>query len=209
MGSEGAALAGLAAFGVGGQDQNLPPDKNQGPLLDRVVWVNLAISGVFLVARLWTKWRKTHRLYWDDGLIVLAWVGYQQDNTTLHILNHGVAGRSCPRNPDYNGRHSRPRPPHAIPFYGSAGANHQTRRPITTQQFPEPHDWTHSLPRHGLLPSRHRQAGQAMARHSFCSWTAPGAWQLRIPAEGSQGGKVGADIFQVNVSAIIVFYTWV
>ncbi|KAK0286905.1 hypothetical protein LTR35_004374 [Friedmanniomyces endolithicus] len=91
MGSEGAALAGLAAFGVGGQDQNLPPDKNQGPLLDRVVWVNLAISGVFLVARLWTKWRKTHRLYWDDGLIVLAWlVGLVHAAQITTAVTHGL-----------------------------------------------------------------------------------------------------------------------
>ncbi|KAK0941448.1 hypothetical protein LTR29_006982 [Friedmanniomyces endolithicus] len=91
MSSEGAALAGLAAFGVGGQSQNLPPDRNQGPLLDRVVWINLAISGVFLVARLWTKWRKTHRLYWDDGLIGLAWlVGLVHATQITTAVAHGL-----------------------------------------------------------------------------------------------------------------------
>ncbi|KAK1057140.1 hypothetical protein LTR12_001149 [Friedmanniomyces endolithicus] len=91
MSSEGAASAGLAAFGFGGQSQNLPPDRDQGPLLDRVVWINLAISGVFLVARLWTKWRKTHRLYWDDGLIVLAWlVGLIHATQITAAIIHGL-----------------------------------------------------------------------------------------------------------------------
>ncbi|KAK5131242.1 hypothetical protein LTR08_001211 [Meristemomyces frigidus] len=48
------------------------PDDNKGPLLLRTVWVLISISIVIVFGRIFTKWRKTHRLYWDDYLVILA-----------------------------------------------------------------------------------------------------------------------------------------
>lgn len=50
------------------------PNETKGPLMVRVVWVLISISTAVMVLRLWTKVKKTRRLYWDDGLMVLALV---------------------------------------------------------------------------------------------------------------------------------------
>ncbi|TKA82812.1 hypothetical protein B0A55_01054 [Friedmanniomyces simplex] len=90
--SDNGAAAALAALGFGSQSQGPPPpDRNEGPLLNRVIWINLGISGLFVAARLWTKWRKTHRVYWDDGLIVLAWfLGLGHATQITRAIAHGL-----------------------------------------------------------------------------------------------------------------------
>lgn len=40
----------------------------------RLVWTLLALSTVVMTLRIWTKVRKTHRLYYDDGVMVVALV---------------------------------------------------------------------------------------------------------------------------------------
>ncbi|KAK5736065.1 hypothetical protein LTR17_007736 [Elasticomyces elasticus] len=88
--SDDATAAALTGFG----DPTQPPpwpDHNQGPLLNRVIWTLLAISGLVAAARLWTKWRKTRRLYWDDGLIILAWfLGLVQATQMARAVQHGL-----------------------------------------------------------------------------------------------------------------------
>ncbi|KAK4976766.1 hypothetical protein LTR42_002811 [Elasticomyces elasticus] len=88
--SDDATAAALAGFG--NPTQAPPwPDHNQGPLLNRVIWTLLAISGLVAAARLWTKWRKTRRLYWDDGLIILAWLlGLAHATQMARAVQHGL-----------------------------------------------------------------------------------------------------------------------
>ncbi|CAJ2508491.1 Uu.00g135170.m01.CDS01 [Anthostomella pinea] len=63
-----------AALSAKGNPQATPPypDHDQGPLLVRVVWVLIGISAATVLGRLWTKLQKTHRLYWDDFLMLVA-----------------------------------------------------------------------------------------------------------------------------------------
>ena len=71
MSDEAGARAALAAQAAGGQ--TLPyPDTDQGPLLIRTVWALISLSTIVVVARFWSKLRKTRRLYWDDALIAWA-----------------------------------------------------------------------------------------------------------------------------------------
>ncbi|KAK5124860.1 hypothetical protein LTR85_001050 [Meristemomyces frigidus] len=48
------------------------PDDTKGPLILRTVWVLISLSTVVVAGRIYTKARKTHRLYWDDWLMILA-----------------------------------------------------------------------------------------------------------------------------------------
>lgn len=50
------------------------PDDDKGPMVLRTVWVLISISTLVVLARIYTKVRKTHRLYWDDFLMMLALV---------------------------------------------------------------------------------------------------------------------------------------
>jgi hypothetical protein len=55
-------------------DGNLPyPDHNKGPELLHTIWILSTVSTIVVALRIYTKIRKTRRLYWDDGLMVLAW----------------------------------------------------------------------------------------------------------------------------------------
>ncbi|KAK3069041.1 hypothetical protein LTR53_012936 [Teratosphaeriaceae sp. CCFEE 6253] len=72
--------------------QKLPnPNDNEGPSLIRTVWALLGVSGAIVCARLYTKARKTRRLYWDDGLIVLAWLfGLVHAIQIQSAVHHGL-----------------------------------------------------------------------------------------------------------------------
>ena len=50
------------------------PDENRGPAVLYTTWILIAISTLVVAARLWTKIRRAHRLYYDDGLMVVALV---------------------------------------------------------------------------------------------------------------------------------------
>ena len=53
---------------------NNDPHENQGPLLVRTCWALITISIIVVGGRLYAKMYKTRRLYWDDGLMILALV---------------------------------------------------------------------------------------------------------------------------------------
>ncbi|KAK5110019.1 hypothetical protein LTR62_006386 [Meristemomyces frigidus] len=67
---EASALASAIAMG----QANDAPDVSRGPLLVRTVWVLISISIVVVCGRLFSKFRKTRRFYWDDALVMLALV---------------------------------------------------------------------------------------------------------------------------------------
>lgn len=60
------------------------PHENQGPLLVRTCWALIAISIIVVGGRLYAKIYKTRRLYWDDGLMILALV--RQHWHSIHIF---------------------------------------------------------------------------------------------------------------------------
>jgi hypothetical protein len=45
-----------------------------GPELNAVLWILLGISGLFLALRLYCKFLKNRGFWWDDHLLVAAWV---------------------------------------------------------------------------------------------------------------------------------------
>ena len=50
------------------------PNADRGPLVLYVVWILTGLSTLVVAARLYTKIRKTHRLYYDDGIMTIALV---------------------------------------------------------------------------------------------------------------------------------------
>jgi len=61
------------------------PDSTQGPLLLRTVWVLLSISSVVVLGRIYSKVRKTRRLYWDDVLMLGALVRASRQKSWLPL----------------------------------------------------------------------------------------------------------------------------
>lgn len=53
-----------------------PPgaDVDLGPTLDIVVWVLISLSGLIMGLRLWCKWLRHRGLWWDDYVLISAWV---------------------------------------------------------------------------------------------------------------------------------------
>jgi len=49
-------------------------DSNLGPSVLRTLWTLLAVSSIFVAARLFVKCRMIRRLYWDDLMVVIALV---------------------------------------------------------------------------------------------------------------------------------------
>ncbi len=55
--------------------EKLPyPDHDKGPEILQILWTLGSISIIVVALRIYTKIRQTRRLYWDDGLMVLALV---------------------------------------------------------------------------------------------------------------------------------------
>ncbi|RMY92661.1 hypothetical protein D0862_09429 [Hortaea werneckii] len=67
------------------------PHENQGPLLVRTCWALIAISIVVVGGRLYAKIYKTRRLYWDDGLMILALIfGIIHAATITEAAHYGL-----------------------------------------------------------------------------------------------------------------------
>jgi hypothetical protein len=47
---------------------------DEGVYLNTAVWALVGVSSVFLAARVYSKFRSRRRLWWDDILIIVAWV---------------------------------------------------------------------------------------------------------------------------------------
>lgn len=72
------------------QELQSAPNDNRGPLLLRVVWALLGLSMIILGLRLWAKFEKTRRLYYDDALMLIAvllGIGHAVDITLA--VRHG------------------------------------------------------------------------------------------------------------------------
>ena len=56
----------------------LLPHNSAGPEANAVAWSLLATSAVFLGLRLYCKHISRRNLWWDDRLLILAWVWWPQ-----------------------------------------------------------------------------------------------------------------------------------
>jgi len=54
-------------------DPNLPHD-DQGPQLNFTIWLLTGLSAGFLALRLYCKYLRGRGLWWDDYVLVVAWV---------------------------------------------------------------------------------------------------------------------------------------
>lgn len=52
----------------------LLPHDNGGPKLNAVIWLLTGISAVFLGLRVYCKFLRHKGLWWDDYLLIMAWV---------------------------------------------------------------------------------------------------------------------------------------
>ncbi len=60
------------------------PHDNGAPKLNAVVWVLTGLSGAFLALRIYCKFSRRKGLWWDDYLLIAAWV--------LHISSRPSSG---------------------------------------------------------------------------------------------------------------------
>ncbi len=51
------------------------PHDNGGPKLNAVVWVLTSLAAIFLVLRVYCKFLRHKGLWWDDYILIMAWVG--------------------------------------------------------------------------------------------------------------------------------------
>jgi hypothetical protein len=49
---------------------------NHGPYLLRVVWALAGLSTLFLGLRVYCKLSRSRRLWWDDHILIAAWVSH-------------------------------------------------------------------------------------------------------------------------------------
>lgn len=50
------------------------PSGDLGPSLRMATWVLVALSGTFLITRLYCKWRRHRAIHLDDGFLVASWL---------------------------------------------------------------------------------------------------------------------------------------
>ena len=66
----------------------LLPHDNQGPKLNAVIWLLTGISAVFLSLRIYCKFLRHNRPWWDDYVLIAAWV--RMDHLTKSIVLIGT-----------------------------------------------------------------------------------------------------------------------
>ena len=50
------------------------PHDNHGVKMNAVAWTLSALATLFLALRLWAKFRRRKNLWWDDYILIAAWV---------------------------------------------------------------------------------------------------------------------------------------
>ena len=50
------------------------PHDNYGPHLLGAIWTLWAVASVFLILRVYCKWFRHRGLWWDDWVLIAAWV---------------------------------------------------------------------------------------------------------------------------------------
>ncbi|KAK3934519.1 hypothetical protein QBC46DRAFT_427091 [Diplogelasinospora grovesii] len=72
--------------------------QNHGPQLNAVVWLMVAVSALFLMTRLYLKIRQKRGLWWDDYVLLLAWIALvAQAILVSYVISLGYGQRSIPQ----------------------------------------------------------------------------------------------------------------
>ena len=50
------------------------PHDNEGPRLTVILWMFNILAAIFLAVRLYSKYRRHRALWWDDHILIAAWV---------------------------------------------------------------------------------------------------------------------------------------
>ncbi|KAI6357959.1 hypothetical protein MCOR25_007471 [Pyricularia grisea] len=70
--------------------------ENLGPKAERVSWTLMAFTTIFLLLRLYCKWKKSKSLWWDDWLLILAYMMYIVAAAVFSAnVNHGMGLHVC------------------------------------------------------------------------------------------------------------------
>ncbi|KAL1841238.1 hypothetical protein VTJ49DRAFT_7306 [Mycothermus thermophilus] len=56
------------------EQQELPPDVNLGPYLNRVIWSLAGLATLFLGLRVYCKLLRKRALWWDDYFLIASWI---------------------------------------------------------------------------------------------------------------------------------------
>ena len=75
--------------------------KDLGPQLNLVFWLLTTLATLFLTLRLYCKYHRGRRLWWDDYFLIASWVGYAADRASK--LRYKA--NQCPGLIGYLGRH--------------------------------------------------------------------------------------------------------
>ncbi|KAI6488234.1 hypothetical protein MCOR11_008521 [Pyricularia oryzae] len=70
--------------------------ENLGPRAEAVSWTLMAVTTIFLLLRLYCKWTKSNRLWWDDWLLILSYVLYATAAVIFSVnVRHGMGVHVC------------------------------------------------------------------------------------------------------------------
>ena len=76
-------------------DLSLLPKDDLGPGIRAGVWILVALSGVFLGLRVYCKQRRHSRLFWDDTILIAAWVSHLMTFPNFCSLSNQIALLDC------------------------------------------------------------------------------------------------------------------
>lgn len=75
LGIKNSPFGGAAGSVPDDTPQSAPPSgESKGREMTIVVWLLVAVSGLFLALRIYCKFLKKRGLWWDDHVLVAAWV---------------------------------------------------------------------------------------------------------------------------------------
>ena len=69
----------MAVIPPGSGPPSMGPVEDIGPSLRAVVWVLTALPVAFLALRIYCKWLQLRGLWWDDWVLIGAWVSIGSD----------------------------------------------------------------------------------------------------------------------------------
>lgn len=74
----------LSGINVNGANTDRKAVESMGPLMRIVCWTLVGVSGLFLSLRLYCKFLKNRGLWWDDHVLIMAWVRLKPPSPTEH-----------------------------------------------------------------------------------------------------------------------------
>lgn len=67
--------------------QTRPNDDGFGAYINAIGWLLLSLAGIVVGARIWAKVSARKGLWWDDYIVLAAWVSMSPYHTTATILS--------------------------------------------------------------------------------------------------------------------------